>query len=530
MRRWNGWGDEEIHYHLPESALTYLEPRLGVPKSFPDAQLEDVLASVPDTRLKKAPDVATDTRTRLLHARGQSLPDWVVLRYGRIDTFPDGVAFPEDATSVSDLITYARKKSIVVIPYGGGTSVVGHVTPLKGKWPVLTINMSNLARLIELDETSRLATFEAGITGPALEAALAKTGYTLGHYPQSFERSTLGGWIATRSTGQQSYHYGRIEELFAGGEVETPRGTIDLPVLPASAAGPDLRHVFLGSEGRLGIITKATVRVQPLPEVDRFFGVFFPNWEVGVSAIREIAQRAYPVSMLRLSDAQETEITLKLSGKEQLVGMADRGLRMLKMGVGRCLLIYGLTGDRRIVRTTGRNIRALIKRHGGLFTGETIGREWAKSRFRTPYLRNTLWDRGIALDTLETALPWSKVELAGQTIKEAIVRAGMLGGFKVLPFSHISHVYPDGASVYVTFLFTRREDPDEILERWGAMKERASQAIQEMGGTISHQHGIGIDHAAYLPEEKGDLGIRMIAALQKSLDTKRIMNPGKLIK
>jgi alkyldihydroxyacetonephosphate synthase len=222
MRRWNGWGDDQTLYPLPESAAAYLAELVGPGQPQPDASLAYVVASVPASRLPAHPMIDTDPAGRLAHARGQSLPDWVALRAGLIDTFPDGVAYPASDEEVRALLAYARRSEARLVPYGGGTSVVGHINPLPGRRPVLTVDLGRLNRLISLDETSQLATLEAGIAGPVLENQLRARGYTLGHFPQSFEYSTLGGWIATRSSGQQSYHYGRIEELFAGGHIETP--------------------------------------------------------------------------------------------------------------------------------------------------------------------------------------------------------------------------------------------------------------------------------------------------------------------
>ena len=193
--------------------------------------------------------------------------------------------------------------------------MVGHINAPRSDVPVLTLSLEKMTRLLDLDETSRVANFEAGVSGPELERLLHQRGYTLGHFPQSHEYSTLGGWIATRSSGQQSYYYGRIEQLFAGGRMETPLGTLDLPHFPASAAGIDVREMVLGSEGRMGVITSAKVRVSPLPETEEFYGVFFPSWEQGTDAVRQIAQERMLVSMLRLSNPVETETTLILSGK-----------------------------------------------------------------------------------------------------------------------------------------------------------------------------------------------------------------------
>jgi len=289
MRRWNGWGDDAIAYPLHASAVRFLEDRVGAAQPPADIAFGEALASVPTSRFPSHGLISTDPADRLFHARGQSLPDWVALRSGRIGVFPDGVAYPADEAEVRELLRYAAAVGACLIPYGGGTSVVGHVNPLPGAAPVLTVDLGRLNRLLRFDETSGLATFGAGIRGPDLEVQLRSRGFTLGHFPQSFEYSTLGGWIATRSCGQQSLAYGRIERLFAGGRLETPVGALDLPPFPASAAGPDLRELVLGSEGRLGLLTSATVRATPIPEREEFRAIFFPNWQTGQAAAREIA-------------------------------------------------------------------------------------------------------------------------------------------------------------------------------------------------------------------------------------------------
>jgi alkyldihydroxyacetonephosphate synthase len=528
MRRWNGWGEEGVQYPLTASAAAFLAQALGQGQPLPDARLAEVLASIPEARLPPHPLISTEPMERLRHARGQSLPDWIALRSGHVPAFPDGVAWPNDEEDVRALLAYARRNSVHLIPYGGGTSVVGHINPSPGGAPALTIDLTRLKRLIHLDETSRLAAFEAGAPGPEIEAQLRARGYTLGHFPQSFEYSTLGGWIAARSSGQQSSHYGRIEDLFASGRVQTPLGAMDLPPFPASAAGPDLRQMILGSEGRLGIITRATVRVRPIPQAESFHGAFFHVWASGADAVRALAQSHTPVSMLRLSDAPETEATLHLSGRDRLAAWADQGLRLAGYGPERCLLLFGVTGDRPTAERTYREALEVIRAHGGLPVGSAVGEAWRKTRFRTPYLRNTLWERGYALDTLETALPWSSVLTAAAAIRSAIVEAFAELGESVLALAHLSHAYADGASLYFTCLY-HRADPDETLRRWKILKAAASRAIVAQGGTISHQHGVGVDHAPYLAPEKGALGLALLEAARRALDPDGLMNPGKLI-
>jgi alkyldihydroxyacetonephosphate synthase len=537
MKRWNGWGDEATTYPLPDSAARYLADLVGEGLHLQDALLEQTLQGVPITCLTAHPLISTDPEERLRHARGQSLPDWIALRSGQIRAFPDGVAYPGSSEEVHALLEYAKKTGIKIIPFGGGTSVVGHINPIPHGTPILTMDLSHLNRLLAMDETSHLATFEAGVTGPEIEKQLNARGYTLGHFPQSFEFSTLGGWIVTRSSGQQSYHYGRIEALFAGGHVETPIGSMDLPIHPASAAGPDLKQVLLGSEGRLGVVTRATLRVHRLPEFEAFYGVFFHNWEQGVHAVRQITQAGVGVSMLRMSNAMETTTTLALSGQDNLVKWARRGLRAVGFGDERALLVFGVTGTRRQATQARLEALEIIRANGGLMTGTAIGRMWKKSRFYSPYLRNTLWEAGYALDTLETALPWSEVMATAEGMQK-VLREGLVNiGERVLVFAHLSHVYCDGAGIYITYLYRRANDPsnshraspEETLRRWQVLKEAASRVILAHGGTISHQHGVGLDHAPYLAAEKGPLGMRTLGSLIRLFDPEGMMNPGKLL-
>ncbi len=535
MRRWNGWGDEVVTHPLPSSAARFLENVLGRGTPPHDAALSDALRAVPRSRLPLHPLVTTDAEARVRHACGQSLPDWVALRTGRIPAFPDGVAFPTTEADVVELVTFASEAGVRLIPYGGGTSVVGHVTPAPGDAPVLTVDLSRLNRLLALDETSRLATFGAGVDGPHLEAQLRARGYTLGHFPQSFELSTLGGWVATRSSGQQSLYYGRIEDLFAGGQLLSPVGRLDLPPFPASAAGPDLRQFVLGSEGRLGVVTRATVRVSSLPEREDFHATFFPDWAQGMAAVREMVQARLPLSMLRLSDPVETTTTLALAGHQRLVSLLEGLLRVRGLGQERCMLLFGVTGGDEAVKSARKQAIEAARAHGGVHVGRRMGDEWRKSRFRTPYLRNTLWERGYAVDTLETAVRWSDVPATADAVRRALGE-GLHGvGERVHVFAHLSHVYPDGASIYVTYLFrlplTPRGgvDADETLRRWRQLKTAASQAIVAAGGTISHQHGVGVDHAPYLPAEKGALGMAALRHLCRTFDPQGVMNPGKLI-
>ena len=528
MRRWNGWGDDMTGYPLHALAARLIEEWIGPATPPRDVPLADVVRAVPASRLPDHPLIMTDAAERVRHARGQSLPDWVALRSGRIPVFPDGVAYPTTEDDVRDLIAYALAAGVRLIPYGGATSVVGHINPVSGDAPVLTVDLGRMNRLEHFDVVSGLATFGAGVNGPDLEAELRARGFTLGHFPQSFELSTLGGWIATRSSGQQSLHYGRIEGLFAGGRVIAPAGTLDLPPFPASAAGPDLRELVLGSEGQFGIITQAIVRASRLPEREDFRGIFFPNFEQGMAAVRAIVQARLPLSLLRLSTATETRTTLALAGHERVIGLLARYLALRCVANDNCMLLLGATGTKSQVRAAIKAARGIAGDHGGVHIGRIFGRQWHKSRFRTPYLRNTLWERGYAVDTLETATQWDRVPTMIATIEDALRSALNDSGERAHVFTHLSHVYPSGSSIYTTYLFRLAHDPDETLHRWRALKSAASRAIVAQGGTISHQHGVGTDNAPYLAAEKGALGMAALRTLSAHFDPAGIMNPGKL--
>jgi alkyldihydroxyacetonephosphate synthase len=465
---------------------------------------------------------------RARHARGQGFPDIVALRSGRLETAPDGVAFPESREEVRRLLTYAAEVHARVVPYGGGTSVVGHVTPEVSGPPILTIDLQRLSGLRALDEVSGLATFGAGTTGPEVEAAVRPRGWTLGHYPQSFEYSTVGGWVATRSSGQQSLRYGRIEDLLAGAHMETPRGPLDLPPFPASAAGPDLRHLLLGSEGRLGVITEVTVRVRPVPKREDFAAVYFRSWAAALEAARTLVRGDAPLAMIRLNGPAETAMSGVLATPSWRVTALRSYLAARGIGEESCLLLVGMAGSRRTLRRGKSAVAAVTGTLGGVAAGSGPGRAWARSRFRMPYLRDSVWEHGYGVDTIETAAPWARVSGLVEAIEGALRGGLAAAGERVLAYTHLSHVYPHGSSVYTTFVFRLARDPADTLARWEVLKDAASRAVQAGGGTISHQHGVGRDHRAYLPAEKGSLGMDLLRGALSAADPDQRMNPGAL--
>ncbi|KZZ59508.1 FAD-linked oxidase [Oleiphilus sp. HI0125] len=529
MRRWNGWGDEANKMDLPESGDAFLLEHVGQATPLADASLDSVLAQVPSSRLPDHRLINTDPDVRVRHARGQSLPDWLAMRSGQFEFFPDGVAFPETKDEIAELLSFAYDNDIVVIPYGGGTSVAGHINPFQSDKPILTLALTRMNRLTDIDDSSLIATFGAGTPGPLVESQLRAKGYTLGHYPQSFELSTVGGWVASRSSGQQSLRYGRIEQMFAGGSIETPRGRLEIPTIPASSAGPDVREMILGSEGRMGVISDVKVRVTPSPIQEDFYVIFFPTWNQAKAAARHLVQAKIQLSMLRLSNAIETKTQLALAGHPGQIALLEKFLSWRGAGEGKCMMTLGVTGMPDQCRSAHRLMKRLTRPLGGVYTGSYLGKKWAAKRFTMPYLREALWEKGYVVDTLETSTDWSNVDNLLDKIEANLRKSLQDKGEKVHVFTHLSHFYSQGSSIYTTYVFRAADTYEETLARWKTLKTSTSELIVNNGGTISHQHGVGKDHAPYLPTEKGELAMGMIQSLCDHMDEKGLLNPGTLL-
>jgi alkyldihydroxyacetonephosphate synthase len=527
-KRWNGWGSDDHVTVLDEAARAFLAERVGPTQPLQSAPLDQVLAAIPASRLGNSTLFKTDARERLMHARGQSLPDWLALRHGRIGPVADGVALPQTHEEAVAALNEAQKIGATVIPYGGGTSVVGHLTVPGGDRPVVNISLERMNQLLDLDETSMLARIGAGTPGPQVEAQLKQHGWLLGHFPQSYEYSTVGGWVVTRSSGQQSLRYGRIEQMFAAGKLATPRGEWLVGGHPASSAGPDMREVVLGSEGRIGLLTEATMRVRRLPEREDFHGVFFPSWEAGFEAARRLVQADLPLSMVRVSNPIETDTQLRIAGHAEMIAWMRRYLRLRGLGAMPSMMVFGTTGSARDVVRMRRDALAIARQCGGINIGRPMGKTWNAKRYFGPYLRNTLWDLGYAADTVETAINWPQATGMMQAIEEAARNALSSENERVHAFTHLSHVYRQGCSIYSTFIYRASADYETNFARWQKLKRTVSETIVQHGGTISHQHGVGADHAPYLPAEKGALGIDLLRSVAQTFDPQGLMNPGKL--
>lgn len=546
---WNGWGWAAHKDALAgrEDVWTWLAGELGMPSllATPPRDIADV--TLPATRLPidtRAKLVAMlgqdrvrdDNYERAFHALGRSYHDLLKLRAGELSTAPDAVLYPRGTDEVIALLAFAAENDVAVVPYGGGTSVVGAVNADRGKFhSVVTLDLSGMDRLIEIDTTSHTATAEAGIYGPALEKGLQAKGMTLGHYPQSFEFSTLGGWIAHRGAGQGSGRYGRAEDWLVGAKLATPQGLLDTNGFPASSAGPQLNDIVLGSEGVFGIVTEATVRVHPAPAASDYPGYLFHDFADGAAAIRTAVQDELPATMLRLSDADETRFYRAFGALGKTRGfkdkIADFVLKSRGFDTNACALIAGFEGDAHTVSSSQKQFAAIAKKFGAMALGEGQGKRWREGRFHGPYLREPMMDRGIGVDTLETAASWSKIDALRTAVRTALDTAmretAPRPGAQGVVMSHISHSYPDGASLYFTYFFPRALGNE--LTQWRTIKTAASDTIVANGGTISHHHGVGEDHLPWIAQEKGPLGIAVLRAIKDALDPKGILNPGKLI-
>jgi alkyldihydroxyacetonephosphate synthase len=536
--RWWGWGDPARAPGLPPHALGFLRETVGIaPQPCPPVALEHVRlgpselpgGAFAELRALLGEAAVRDGHAeRVAHAAGKGYPDLVRLRAGEPAGAPDAVVYPSHPEQLRGVLEICARRSLALVPFGGGTSVVGGVAPLRGDHAaVLALDLRRLARLVELDRESLTVTAQAGLRVPALEGLLAARGLTLGHFPQSYEHVSLGGCAATRSAGQASTGYGRFEELVLGLRCSAPSGEIELPALPASAAGPELRRLLVGSEGTLGVIHELALRVREAPRSRHYEGVFFEDFAGGARALRALVQEHVAPAVARLSDESETRMSLALAGSGGLKGRLGRAYLGARGYRGGCLAILGFEGAEDEVRWRRERAAELIRGHGGLPVGRSPGEAWRSQRFAAPYLRDELLTQGVMVETLETAAPWSKLMGLYREVSRAISDSLAAQGTPGLVMCHISHLYETGASLYFTFLARQREGQE--LEQWQAVKQAAGGAIVRHGGTITHHHAVGRDHAWWMPREIGEPGVGALRALKAELDPAGIMNPGKLL-
>lgn len=549
--RWWGWGSPEKPDPLVDhpAAWSFLQSalKLDVPRETPPVALEAIQLPAPRLGAEVLAalasvvgeiHVSTQAKDRLTHAFGKSTRDLLRARRGEIANPPDAVVYPGSAEHVAQVFKLAGAHGFAVIPFGGGSSVVGglEMPASQRERPFVSLDLAGLDALVSLDPVSQLATFQAGVMGPKLEELLQARGFTLGHYPQSFEFSSLGGWVATRSAGQQSTRYGKIEQLVYGLTLVTPEGELVCRALPASAEGPELKQAVIGSEGILGVITEVTVRIRPVPERRDYRGYLFPSWELGQAAIRKLLQSDAKPATVRLSDASETRALMKLAstGEPGPVKRAARRLvqwywartKGLKADAA-CMLIIGFEGAAESVDHDRERCHALLEEGRGIALGSGVGRNWYKNRFELPYLRDALLDRGVLAETLETAATWEALPAVYAAVQRALNEAIRHDGLAPLVLCHVSHPYPTGASLYFTFACA--QDPVDPVAQWARYKRAATEALAVSGAALSHHHALGLDHAPWYPRVAGPLGVKLLAGLKAAVDPQDLANPGKIL-
>lgn len=548
--KWWGWGQEGVEFtHEDKPALApFILEAIGVdvrtkgtpPLRFDQLQIPD--PALPDDlweALEQAVSrryLSLDPLDRLVHARGKSLRDLVWQRAGDLPRIPDAVVRPGSEDEVTAILQAAMRFDAVVIPFGGGSSISGSLeAPSTETRPVISLDLERLNQVLEIDASSRLARVQAGVFGPDLEEQLTARGYTFGHFPDSFTHSTLGGWIATRSSGMQSDRYGDIADMTKGLRVVTPSGTLVTRPIPATSNGPSIREMVLGSEGRLGIITEATVHVRRIPEKRVILGYLFPNFAVALAAMQEIAAGEYSVSVTRVSDANETQFSFAMRVMPTLTDkLQSRALRLfLTRRLGwdldeMCLSFIGYEGSEHHVSAQRRAVGKLVKRHGGLCIGSGPGALYDQKKFDIPYIRDYLLDRGAPGDVSETATTWSGL----RPLYDAVIAAAN-GAFDRLSVKgyimcHLSHSYHAGACLYFTFAFGATS-PEAMAAEYEVVKSAIQQAFVDNGATLSHHHAVGTEHAQWLEQDISAPGVVMLEALFAGTDPGQHLNPGKIV-
>ncbi len=522
---WSRWGDPALARGVSPQVRELVEAFLGPVRERPavsrdavevpgPALAEELVAGL--RRLVAAEHVHTDRDARLRHTRGRSTPDLLRIRAGDASEAPDVVVAPGSHDEVASVVSWCSSQAVAVVPFGGGTSVVGGLAAARpGFEGVVAVDLRRLRALLDVDPVSRTAVMQAGLRGPEAESLLAEHGLTLGHTPQSFEYATLGGFAAARSSGQASAGYGRFDQMVTSLRVATPVGDWRLGTAPASAAGPDLRQLVLGSEGAFGVVTELGLRVRPLPEATAYEGWRLPSWGDGLEAVRTLAQQGPAPTVLRLSDETETAVNL-----------ADPGAVGAAPSAGGCLLVVGYEGTSSGVGTRRGAVAQALGARGATPLGDGPGEAWASGRFAGPYLRDALLDVGVLVETVETATYWSNLADLYGAVKAALERDLSEQGTPPLVLCHVSHVYETGASLYFTVAARELDDP---VAQWRRAKAATLDAVVAGRGTISHHHGVGRDHLPWLEAEIGPVGVEVLRAVKHRLDPHGVMNPGVLV-
>jgi alkyldihydroxyacetonephosphate synthase len=548
--KWWGWGVEGVSFHhenkpafrpfVVNAIDLDVNASPAAPMSLEDLPIPapmisaELLAELRDA--VGSENAVQDDLDRIVHTYGKSARDLLRIRAGDIPRVPDAVVYPGDEAEVQLIVDRAVAADAVLIPYGGGSSFSGSLhAPEDETRPVISVDLGRLNQVIDIDEDSGLARIQAGAQGPDLEEQLGARGWVLGHYPDSFTHSTLGGWVATRSSGMQSDKYGDISDIARGMRVVMPGKVLQLRPLPSTSTGPSVREMVLGSEGRLGVITEVTVQVHRIPELRVILGYLFPSWEAGLAAMQEISTSDAHPSITRVSDAKETAFTFatrKKSSRISISSLVSKGLMKVLERRGWnldevCLSFIGYEGGKAHVARQKKIVKDIVGKHGGILVGKGPGELYDQKKFDTPYIRDFLLDRGAIGDVSDTAAPWSKLLPLYRNVIAAAEKVYAQLGVAGWIMCHLSHSYHSGACLYFTFAF--KHDGVDPLGQYEPLKNAIQQAFVDSGGTLSHHHAVGTEHAAWLEQDISAPGVHMIDGLFTAMDPGRNFNPGKII-
>lgn len=548
--KWWGWGRPEVSFsHNDKPALRgFIQKHIDVDVALPGVpplSIDDITIAdsvLPATLRKQLVGIVGDQNVRddkverVTHGYGKSLRDIVRLRRGDAGRTPDVVVYPGAEAEVEALMQAALQADAVLIPFGGGSNIVGSLEPERAETrPVISVDMGRMNRLLDIDASAQLARIECGALGPDLERQLNNRGWTIGHFPDSFNHSTLGGWIATRSSGMQSDKYGDIADLTRGLRVVTPKGIVAIRPVPSTSTGPSVREMMLGSEGRLGIITEATVHVHRIPEKREIQAYLFPSFPQGVRAMNAIAASDAAPSVTRISDSNETAFSFATSKERGRVDQMKsdamkmflekrKGFDVTKM----CLSFIGFEGSPENVKRQKKLVGDIVSEHGGVGIGSSPGQLYDQKKFDTPYIRDFLLDRGCFADVSETATSWSQLlPLYEGVVKRANAAFGEIG-VRGWIMCHLSHSYHSGACLYFTFAFKPVEGRDEV-DQYDAVKNAIQQGFIDLDGTLSHHHAVGVEHKRWIEEDISPAGALIVRTLLEGVDEKRNLNPGKIV-
>lgn len=546
--KWWGWGYEDITFNDSEKPelWPYLKRELGVDEirwnkpinfdevTLPDQKNNDAFLAALEQKLD-SDQIVEDKKTRLIHAAGKSFRDLWLIRHGNIKFAPDCVIFPNNENDVVSIVNAAKENGVVLIPFGGGSNIAGCLEPKDHhNRMVVSLDMCRMHKVIEIDQYSLIARIQPGVYGQHLEDQLAEHGVTLGHFPDSFLHSTLGGWVATRSAGMQSDIYGKIEDMVISLRMVTPSGTIITRTVPKSSNGIDIRHLCIGSEGILGVITEVTIQVHKKPEKEDWYGWLFPDFQSGIDAIHECHRYNCMPTVTRLNDPKKT--ALSFAFKTPKTGFKATIANTFKWYIGNvkkinfnqcCLMVVKYEGTQQEFKNIRKKVSSIYKKHRGVCLGAEPGRSFAKVKFDFPHLRDFTMDRSIMADVSETATTWNNLcamhKNGLKEIENAIKETGVNGWVGC----HLSHSYHSGASLYFTFGCLQRKGRE--IEQYLYVKKAAEDAFMKNGGTLSHHHAVGTEHLPWVEEDLSPTGLKAVKALKDGLDPNGIMNPGKII-